>query len=144
MLKVNFYNINTIEESKLKYAVIMSKYDKRWIFARHKERKTWEIPGGRKELNEDIYSTASRELIEETGAKDFIITPVCIYSVYNGESESFGQLFYAEIEHLGELPNSEIDEIQLFDNIPEDLTYPLIQPYLFAKVEEYHISNQIT
>lgn len=144
MLKVNFYNLNTVEESKLKYAVIMSNFNGKWIFARHRERETWEIPGGRKEQNEDICSTASRELIEETGAKEFIISPVCIYSVDNGESESFGQLFYAEIKDLDELANSEIDAIQLFDDIPENLTYPLIQPYLFKKVEEYHTSNQIT
>ncbi|SCY54263.1 NUDIX hydrolase [Alkaliphilus peptidifermentans] len=144
MLNVKFYNVNTVEESKLKYAVIMSKFNKRWIFARHRERETWEIPGGRKEKNENINTTASRELIEETGAKEFVITPVCIYSVDNGESESFGQLFYAEIKHLGELANSEIDEIQLFDDIPENLTYPLIQPYLFERVEGYCTSNKIS
>jgi 8-oxo-dGTP diphosphatase len=142
MLKVNFYGLNLVEDSKLRFAVIMSRHNGKWIFARHKERVTWEIPGGHREQNEDIESTAARELIEETGAENFTIIPVCIYSVDRGESESFGQLFYSEISHLGGLPNSEIGEIGLFDDMPENLTYPLIQPYLFKKVEEYYFNSR--
>ena len=81
MLKVNFYELNTIEDNKLLFAVIMAKYNGHWIYVRHKERQMWEIPGGHREINENINDTASRELFEETGAKLFNITPVCIYSV---------------------------------------------------------------
>lgn len=140
MITVNFHDLNIIEDDKLQFAVIMARYQGKWIFVRHKERMTWEIPGGHRENNEDINFTASRELKEETGAENFKITPVCIYSVSRGEAESFGQLFYSEIESLDELPDSEIGEIQLFDTIPESesLTYPLIQPYLFDRVEEFY------
>lgn len=62
---------------------------------------------------------------------------VGIYSVYNGEAKTFGQLYYAEVECLEELPSFEISEIKLFNTIPESLTYPLIQPYLFKKVVEF-------
>lgn len=137
MLQINFHDLITAENNQLKFAVIMARYENKWIFVRHKERSTWEIPGGHREVYEDINLTASRELIEETGAKDFKINPVCIYSVTKDENRSFGQLFYAEIESLDELPNSEIGEIRLFDQIPEKLTYPLIQPHLFRKVEEF-------
>ena len=141
MIKVNFYDLNEELDSKLLYAVIMARYKDKWIFVRHKERTTWEIPGGHREENENINNTASRELFEETGAKNFDIKPVCIYSVDNGEGETFGQLFCAEIRRLEELPDSEIGEIKLFDSIPKNLTYPLIQPHLFKKVEEYYTSN---
>ncbi|WP_353093185.1 NUDIX domain-containing protein [Tissierella praeacuta] len=137
MIKVNFYDLNTVEDIKLQFAVIMAKYRGKWIFVRHKERSTWEIPGGHREINEDINFTASRELKEETGAKNFRILPVCIYSVTRNETKSFGQLFYSEVESLDELPNSEIGEIRLFDTIPQGLTYPLIQPYLFERIEEF-------
>lgn len=137
MIKVNFHDLNTVEDAKLQFAVIMAKYEEKWIFVRHKERLTWEIPGGHRERNEDINFTASRELMEETGAQEFKIIPVCIYSVNRDEIESFGQLFYSEVESLDELSNSEIDEIRLFDTIPQDLTYPLIQPYLFNRIEEF-------
>jgi len=139
MVRVKFYDLNIIEDRKLKFAVIMSRYKDKWIFVKHKDRLTWEIPGGHREENEDINSAASRELKEETGAKEFSITPICIYSVNKDGVESFGQLFYSDITYLGELPNYEINEIGLFDTMPENLTYPLIQPYLFKKAEEFYI-----
>lgn len=140
MLKVNFYELNTVEDTKLKFAVIMARYKDKWIFVRHKERLTWEIPGGHREENESICFTASRELTEETGAKNFSIIPVCTYSVAGDEAESFGQLFYSLIECLDKLPNSEIGEVSLFDTIPKSLTYPSIQPYLYKKIEEFYAS----
>ena len=141
MLKVNFYELNSIEDSKLAFAVIMSKFKDKWIYVKHKERCTWEIPGGHRENNESIIETASRELFEETGANKFKLTPVCIYAVERNEevnyTESFGQLFYAEIECINELPEFEIETIKLFNDVPNELTYPLIQPYLHEKVLEF-------
>lgn len=140
MVKVNFYELNEIEDSKLLFAVIMTKFDGHWIYVRHKGRLSWEIPGGHREKNENIYETASRELFEETGARNFTLTPICVYSVERDENvdytESFGQLFYAEVEILDNLPNFEISEVKFFDNIPDSLTYPLIQPFLHKKVVE--------
>lgn len=141
MLKVNTYDIENVENSKLKFAVISARYKDKWIFVKHKERATWEIPGGHREEGEDIRDTASRELFEETGAKDFKLHPVCIYSVDRDGEESFGQLFYAEVEALGDLPNLEIDKVQLLDDMPESLTYPLIQPFLFKRTHEFLKTN---
>ncbi|GAA0180929.1 NUDIX domain-containing protein [Clostridium sediminicola] len=145
MLKVNFYELDTIEDDKLLFAVIMAKFNGHWIYVRHKKRYTWEIPGGHREINENITDTASRELFEETGAKKFNLTPVCIYSVEKDETvdytKSFGQLFYSEVETLDELPDSEIKEIKLLDDMPDDLTYPLIQPFLHKKV--LHFLNKV-
>ena len=141
MLKVNFYESNTIEDNKLLFAVIMAKFNGKWIYVKHKKRQTLEIPGGHREANENIINTASRELFEETGAKEFNLTPVCIYSVERDETvdytESFGALFYSEVETLDKLPDFEINEIKLLDDIPNDLTYPLIQPFLHKKVLEF-------
>jgi len=109
MLKVNFYESNTIEDNKLLFAVIMAKFNGKWIYVKHKKRRTLEIPGGHREPNENIVDTAARELYEETGAKEFNLTPVCIYSVERDETvdytESFGALFYSEVETLDQLPD---------------------------------------
>lgn len=48
-------------------------------------------------------NTAKRELCEETGALEFDIEPICIYSVtapdnLNNGEESFGMLFFADIK----------------------------------------------
>lgn len=140
-VKVNFYDLKSIEDDKLAFAVIMARYKDKWIYVKHRERDTLEIPGGHREPRESIEEAASRELYEETGAKKFNITPICIYAVEKGVAvnytESFGQLFYAEIEEIKEVLEFEIEKIKLCDDIPKELTYPLIQPFLHIKVVEF-------
>lgn len=138
MTEVQFYKNNSILDEKIKFVVIMAEYKDKWVMVRHNKRETWEIPGGHVEKSEEIDDAASRELIEETGAREFELTPVCIYSVSrSGENKSFGQLYYSQIEKIGDLPKSEIAEIKLVDRLPEGLTYPSIQPKLFQKVLEF-------
>jgi len=50
-MKVNFYD--TVDDKLLKFAVIISKFEDKWVYCRHKERDTYEIPGGHREENED-------------------------------------------------------------------------------------------
>ncbi|NYB75336.1 NUDIX domain-containing protein [Sedimentibacter hydroxybenzoicus DSM 7310] len=139
-LEVKFYD--EINDEDLRFAVIMAKYDSKWIFCKHRERETYEIPGGHREENEIILDTAKRELQEETGAIEFKIEPISIYSVIrknsinNKENESFGMLFYAEIYTIKKSLENEIEKIELFEKIPVNLTYPEIQPYLYNKVIE--------
>lgn len=139
-LKVKFYN--EINDKDLKFAVIMARYDNRWIFCKHKERETYEIPGGHREVDETILDTAKRELQEETGAIEFEIQPISVYSVTgknrvnsNG-NETFGMLFYAEVHSFKDILEDEIEKIEFFSNLPSNLTYPEIQPYLYNKVIE--------
>lgn len=87
----------------LKFAVIISQSNGKWVFCKHKERDTYEVPGGHREAGEDILETDKRELQEETGAIKFEIKPICVYSVTGktrvndtGE-ETFGLLCFAEI-----------------------------------------------
>ncbi len=136
-MRVDSYEIGQVPEENFKFAVIAACYQRKWVFVRHKERKTWEIPGGHREIGEDINDTASRELFEETGAKVFEITPIFDYSVTVDDSPSFGRLFYSEIEELGRLPDMEIGEVKLFSELPQNLTYPGIQPYLFEKTLDF-------
>jgi len=136
MLKVEFESIDDADDSLLKYAVIVSRYQEKWLYCKHKERNTWEIPGGKREPGEPILETAKRELFEETGVLDYTLYPVCAYCVA-GDTNSYGLLCYAEIKTLGSLPSSEIERIHLFDNGPELLTYPHIQPFLFGKVRQW-------
>jgi 8-oxo-dGTP diphosphatase len=140
---VDFYGFDQIEDKNLKFAVIMAKQNGKWIFVKHKDRSTWEIPGGHREENENTLNAARRELFEETGAVKYDLKPVCVYCVKREKNEdlsyteSFGGLYYADIYELGELPQSEICEICLFNDLPENLTYATIQPYLYKKVIEF-------
>mgnify|MGYP003294254995 CR=1 FL=1 len=72
MTTVNFYD--QVDDSLLKFAVIITKTDGKWVFCKHKERDTWEVPGGHRESGENINDTAKRELYEETGALEYDIS----------------------------------------------------------------------
>ncbi len=134
---VNFYEDLDISNELLIYAVIAAKYRDKWIFCRHKERNTWEMPAGHREIDEDIADTASRELAEETGAVEFDITPVCVYSVTKDGQTTYGKLFLAAITEIGDLsPEIEIAEITLRETLPPNLSYPDIQPQLLERASK--------
>lgn len=136
MIETNIFELGKIQDSTLKFAVIISKFNSKFLYVRHKERQTWEVPGGHREYEEAIDDTAKRELMEETGAVEFDIKPICDYSVKRGQDdESYGRVYYGCIHKLGQLPDFEIQEVKLFDEIPMKLTYPEIQPVLLRAVE---------
>lgn len=137
-MKVIFKDFSEVEDNLLKFAVIMARYNGKWIFCQHKERDTWEIPGGHREVGENIFDTAQRELYEETGAEDFGIIPISVYGVDREGEVTYGGLFYADVDVLGKIPEEmEIGKIELFDTLPENLTYPAIQPYLYDCVKNF-------
>lgn len=135
MVEVKFYD--SIEDRFLKFAVIIARSNGKWVFCKHRERDTYEIPGGHREANETILETAKRELQEETSAKDYEIKPLFIYSVttpnnFNGK-ETFGEVYLADIYSFEDELHSEIEKIILADNLIDNWTYPLIQPKLIEE-----------
>ena len=89
--EVKFYD--SVEDSLLKFAVIIAKKDGKWVLCKHRDRNTYEVPGGHREPGEAIMDTAKREL------------------------------------------HSEIEKVFLFDDLPDQWAYPLIQPKL---LEEFY------
>lgn len=137
MLTVRFYE--EAEDRLLKFAVIITKSKGKWVFCKHWERETYEVPGGHREEEENIEDTARRELYEETGAVEFSLVPVCVYSVVqdagDARTETIGKLYYAEVSQFEEQLHSEIEKIILTDELVENWTYPLIQPKLLEEAK---------
>ena len=132
MTQVRFYD--TIDDSLLKFAIIITKSAGKWVFCKHKDRTTYEVPGGHREEGESIEETARRELYEETGATEYEIKPICTYSVQKDSGqETFGMLYYAEVTSFEAELHSEIEQIIFSEKLAENWTYPEIQPKLLEE-----------
>ena len=108
------------------YVVMVSRYQAQWLMVRHKDRATWEFPGGHVETGETNFAAACREMFEETGVVQFELLELFPYRVTVDGIISRGWLFFADVQELAEKPDSEIAEYCLFDDLPANLTYPLV------------------
>ena len=134
VLKCRVFPLNSLPSYK--YTVICTNYRGKWILSRHRERNTWETQGGHIEPGETPLEAAIRELYEESGIRDADVYPLCDYWGFNPYRCSNGMVFLAVVHSVGELPESEMQEIGMFDTLPDDLTYPQTSPVLYREAEK--------
>lgn len=120
-------------QESYKYVVVCSHYEGKWMLSRHKERDTWETQGGHIEAGETPMAAAKRELYEESGVEDAELYPVCDYLGYRRTGGAYGMVFLAVVHRLGVLPESEMQEVNTFEVLPQNLTYPLVTPRLIEE-----------
>lgn len=131
MFEVNLHDLDWSHEQELTRVVLVSRFNGKWVFCKKKSKETWEIPGGHIEPGEHWLEAAKRELYEETGATDADIKPICLYSI-----STYGLLCFAEIKNLSDIPNFEMEKIEFFDSLPDNLSYPESHTLFFNKVLE--------
>lgn len=137
MVEVEFYPAEEIKIEQVTYVIIFARYLGKWIFVREKGQSSWSLPAGHLESDETTFAAALRELHEETGMVNCELLSVNGYSVLEDGKIGYGQLFFAEVHRMGELPESEIAQCQLHDRLPNNLSYPDIQPYFYERVKEF-------
>lgn len=135
VLKCRLFPLNSLPSYK--YTVICSNYKGKWILSRHKKRDTWETQGGHIEDGETPLECAKRELFEESGIQDADVYPVCDYWGFNPFRCSNGVVFLAVVHSIGALPESEMREIGMFHELPENLTYPQTTPVFLQEAEKF-------
>lgn len=121
------------------FVVIVAFQGDRLVLCRHKDRSSWEIPGGHVESGESPEDAARRELLEEAGVFPSKLTAVADYAV-DGVS---GRVFVAEVGSRSGLLQYEIQETVDADELPDDLTYPEITHLLVNVVRECRAADRI-
>ncbi len=123
-VKFEFLPAEHVRLEDLTYVVIGAREEKGWIFVRHRDRESWELPAGHIEENETADAAARRELYEETGTTGAEMQVLSDYAVKIDGKTSFGRLYLARITHRDPLPDSEIGENRTAKISPLPATYP--------------------
>ncbi len=98
-------------------ALVVARWDDRYLFVFNRQRRQWEIPGGTIEEGETPRECAARELKEETNqeAKSLSYCGMAKTSASNGFIE-YTALFSAVIDEFSPFQsNDEIEKIALWD-----------------------------
>jgi len=127
----------SVAESKLTYVVIGARLGEKWIFVRHRDRSTWEMPAGHIEEGESAGMAAARELYEEAGVTGSVMEHNSDYEVTVGSKTEYGRLYSAVVKEIESRLRFETEEIILLDRLPPDLTYPEVQTVLFSRLNDH-------
>lgn len=136
-MRVRLFDVGSLADHVL-VVIVTFDQDGRLVLCRHRDRTTWETPGGHVEPGESPEAAAERELFEETGILARRLVAIADYSV----DDVAERLFVAEEGSRSPLPDFEIAETIAVDELPENLTYPEIAPILVRTAIEWRAGSR--
>ncbi len=143
-INVTFYNIEQ-KDNLAWFTNIVCLYKWKWVLVKWKWKTTWELPWGHIEDWETSLDAAKRELYEETWITWVELSFLCSRKLDKLENvvSYYGNVYIMNVKNLWKLPESEIEEVNFFEEIPENLTYPFIQVDILNKAKEFFKTNKI-
>ena len=135
--QIRFYPVGELKAYR--FSVVFARHRDKWVYCRGKNRIGWETAGGNIEEGETPLEGAERELREETGAERFTLEPAFDFTAHVSDSRvtwfAHTQVFYADIQEFGAMPDYEMKEIGFFDAVPNVLRFPQILPALYERMQ---------
>lgn len=98
------------------YAIIQVADDV--LFAFNRFRKRWELPAGRREMNETPKECSIRELYEETGQSIENLVFKGLAKIRNLDTQhiKYNPIYFCKVDHLTDfIQNDEMEKITLWD-----------------------------
>ena len=113
---LNEDELNSYEPLAGSYAII--EINHKVLFAFNRFRKRWELPAGKREINESAKECAIRELFEETGqtVPNLKFQGLAKIRNLNSQSIKYNPIYYCKVANLTTfIPNDEMECITLWD-----------------------------
>lgn len=98
------------------YALVQ--VEDKFLFAFNHFRKRWELPAGRREMNETPKEVAMRELYEETGqaVENLVFQGLAKIRNLDTQHVKYNPIYICKVDHLTAfIPNDEMEQITLWD-----------------------------
>ncbi|TBL67473.1 NUDIX domain-containing protein [Paenibacillus thalictri] len=105
----------------LTHALVVAKYENKYLLIYNRWRQEWEVPGGIIDEGESCRECAIRELFEETNQRpaNIYFNGLMKFNLHNGRTE-YGALYSVSIEKIGKFTsNDEALEIAFWNGIDE-------------------------
>lgn len=123
-INVQFYATDTAAE--LRYAVVAARCGGQWVLSRHRERGTWELPGGHREPGRGYRRRRAARAVRGDGRGAFHAQPRVRVQRDHGWADGLRDAVLCGDRHARRAPESEIAEPAAVRAAPEAerLTYP--------------------
>jgi 8-oxo-dGTP diphosphatase len=108
-------------DQPLTHALVVAKYEDKYLLLYNRWRKEWEVPGGMIDEGESCRECAVRELQEETSQRpgSIAFNGLMKFNLHNGKTE-YGALYSVRLNQIEEFTeNNEAAQIAFWDGIEE-------------------------